>query len=312
MSNFNWEKYQFIDHLNVKKHEVNNLPKGVIISTMCASCKDGLGTNINTDNILKYMQLNNNDIISVKRNAENMRSLIPPKVRKRKTKKVKEKKSGAMFFHQITVVVRVNEGPFQNLEDEAKINFKIFKNGSIQMSGIKKISYLNKALNKLLYRLRSVLAIRDKKTGKIEEINFLENSNDLTVRNFKIDMINSNYQVNMVINRDKLYNLLLKMKVKASYEKCIRACVIIKYTPTFENPNEKDISIFVFQKGNIIITGAKSRSHVISSYKYINDILVNHADEISKDDEKKEEEDLLSLYDDVIKENSHKLEELYA
>ena len=31
------------------------------------------------------------------------------------------------------------------------------------------------------------------------------------VRNFKIDMINSNYQVNMVINRDKLYNLLLKM-----------------------------------------------------------------------------------------------------
>ena len=49
MSNFNWEKYQFIDHLNVKKHEVNNLPKGVIISTMCASCKDGLGTNINID-----------------------------------------------------------------------------------------------------------------------------------------------------------------------------------------------------------------------------------------------------------------------
>ena len=154
MSNFNWGNYQFIDYLNVKKHEVNNLPKGVIISTMCASCKDGLGTNINIDNILKYMQLNNNDIISVKRNADNMRSLIPPKVRKRKTKKVKEKKSGSMFFHQITVVVRVNEGPFQNLKDEPKINFKIFKNGSIQMSGIQKICYLNKALNKLLYRLR--------------------------------------------------------------------------------------------------------------------------------------------------------------
>ena len=68
MSNFNWGNYQFIDYLNVKKHEVNNLPKGVIISTMCASCKDGLGTNINIDNILKYMPLNNNDIISVKRN----------------------------------------------------------------------------------------------------------------------------------------------------------------------------------------------------------------------------------------------------
>ena len=312
MSNFKWGDHQFIDYLNVNKYEVNNLPKGVVISTMCASCKDGLGTDININNMLKYMPLNSDDVISIKRNADNMRSLIPPKVRKRKTKKFKEKKSGSMFFHQITMVVRVNEGDYKNLEDEPKINFKIFKNGSIQMSGIQKISYLNRAINKLLYRLRTVLAVMNKKTNKIEEINFLANPENLTVRNFKIDMINSNYQVNMVINRDKLYNLLLKMKVKASYEKCIRACVIIKYTPKDDNPLEKDISIFVFQKGNIIITGAKSRNHVISSYKYINDILVNHVDEIIKDDDKKEEEDILSLYNDVIKENSHKLEELYA
>ena len=48
-------------------------------------------------------------------------------------------------------------------------------------------------------------------------------------------MINSNSQVNMNIDRDKLYSLLNKKKIKCSYEPCIRACVIIKYTPLEDN-----------------------------------------------------------------------------
>ena len=82
-------------------------------------------------------------------------------------------------------------------------------------------------------------------------------------------MINSHYQVKMQIDRTKLYNLLLKKKIKCTYEPCIRACVIIKYTPTVYNTEGKEISIFIFQKGNIIITGARSKHHIISSNEYI-------------------------------------------
>ena len=46
------------------------------------------------------------------------------------------------------------------------------------------------------------------------------------------------------------------MRVKVTFEKCIRACVIIKYyLRTFISG--KPVSIFVFQAGNIIITELK-------------------------------------------------------
>ena len=37
-------------------------------------------------------------------------------------------------------------------------------------------------------------------------------------------------------------------------KKCIRACVIVKFTPQRNNDEEKEVSIFIFEKGNIIIT----------------------------------------------------------
>ena len=33
------------------------------------------------------------------------------------------------------------------------------------------------------------------------------------------------------------------------YEKCIRACVIVKYTPPRSNEEEKEVSVFIFEKG---------------------------------------------------------------
>ena len=111
-------------------------------------------------------------------------------------------------------------------------------------------------------------------------------------------MINSNYKVNLQIDRAKLFSLLLKKKIKSSFEPCIRACVIIKYTPVVDNDELKEISIFVFQKGNIIITGARRKSHIMAAYKYINNILITHSEEISK----KDEDDLiLDLYNDILK-----------
>jgi hypothetical protein len=130
---------------------------------------------------------------------------------------------------------------------------------------------------------------------------FIENYNNFGLLQFKIDMINSNYKVNMQIDRAKLFSLLLKKKIKSSFEPCIRACVIIKYTPEIDNNDFKEISIFVFQKGNIIITGARRKSHIMASYKYINNILITHSEEISKKDEKDEEDLILDLYNDILK-----------
>jgi TATA-box binding protein (TBP) (component of TFIID and TFIIIB) len=99
----------------------------------------------------------------------------------------------------------------------------------------------------------------------------------------------------VTINREKLNNLLAVKKIKSSYEPCIRACVIIKYVPETENPTKKEISIFVFEQGNIIITGAKNQSQIEQGVKFINNILITHLEDVQK-----------SLLDEVIRKSKFK------
>lgn len=296
MSKINWDSIEITDYINVKDNEIDNLPNGVTISTMCSSCN--LNTVINIVNIEKYLELDMNDVLCVKRNIEKIRTLIPDK-KKNKRDKLKLLKNTNHFYNQITIIMRIGNGPIIDWETEPKINLKLFKNGSVQMSGCKSVYGINKVLNKLLYKLQMVKAKIEE--GKIVEISYVEDITKLNIIKFKIDMINSNYKVNMQIDRPKLFSLLLKKKIKSSYEPCIRACVIIKYTPDINNDEQKEISIFIFQKGNIIITGARRKSHILSAYKYMNDILLTHSDEICKKDEQYEEDIIMNLYNDVLK-----------
>jgi TATA-box binding protein (TBP) (component of TFIID and TFIIIB) len=298
----NWNTFEFKEYIKADPL-MFNLPKGVSISTMCAKCK--LGTELNIDLIKHHLNLNFDDILSVKINNEDMRTLIDAKKKKRRTKR-KVKTTSNPFYNQITVVIRIHEGPITNIHEEPKINLKLFKNGSIQISGLKNIEYTNRALNKLIYCLSQV---KGKMTAenKIIDVQFVENINKLNITDFEIYMINSNYKVNLMIDRAKLYYLLLMKKIKASYEKCVRACVNIKFVPPTHNNEEKDVSVFIFEKGNIIITGARNFNHVISTYNYINDILLNHIDDIVKKDDEIEGNLILQIFDDIYKEHQHRL-----
>ena len=304
MTKFSWKEHPILDLIDFKSHEVDSLPNGVSISTMCCSAK--IGSEIDVENIQNYLQLNKNDVLSVKVNENKIRTLLEQKVKNRRKKKVVKKGKTQKFYNQITVVIRIDNGSCEDINKVKSINVKLFKNGSIQMSGCKRIEEVNTVINKLIYRLKEIKGRRV--DDKIEQIKFVEDASKVNVKDFKIDMINSNYQVNLQIDRSKFYRLLLQKKISASYEKCIRACVIIKYCPTIDNVNDKEISIFVFQKGNIIITGAKSKNQVTAAYKYLNNILIEHADEISKKDEKEEEDTLIKIYKNILDENSHKLD----
>jgi len=315
------KKEDYIDYINVAELELKDLPKDINVSTMSATCK--LSTAINIDNIENYLLLNPNDIITIKINNDKIKTLETLKTKTKRKKKAETTSVNLKnrFYNQITVIVRVSEGnckslkseilnePYQSKHDklslkseilnEPKINMKLFQNGSIQMSGCKSIRNINIALNKLINRLSEIKGKIE--NNKIVEKKFVENSDNITIKNFKVNMINSNYKININIDRYKLYTLLNMKKIKCTFEPCIRACVIVKYVPPENNIDLKTISIFIFQKGNIIITGSRSKSHIMSAYEYINNILNTHINDISKQNDTDDDE-ILNLYSNIVKE----------
>jgi len=289
----NWNKFPFKDLIDVEKFTIKNLQDGIKISTICASCS--VGSDLNLQLIHKYMGLHHEDVLVVKKNNLDYRSLITLKQPKRRSKSEQEKKKTTSFQNSLTIVIRKyhHKVSAEELENEGKVNLKLFNNGSIQMSGCKDIEAVNFALNKLSGILRKGKTV--KINGLKKKIEFAQEPNKVQVSGFKLDMINCNYKVRVSINREKLNNLLLKKKIKSSYEPCIRACVIIKYIPREDNINNKEISIFVFEQGNIIITGAKNKSQIDQAINFINDIIITHINDIQK-----------SLLDEVIRKTKYK------
>lgn len=289
----NWDNFEYIDYLNVNKNEIKNLPCGLSISTMCATAK--LNTKINILNIEKYLQLCPQDILSIEKDT--IKTLIN-KVKYKKMKK-NDNKPKTYFYNQVTIDIRITNNDTLKLDNEPRINIKIFKNGTIQLSGCKTINNTNIVLNKLIFRLKEIKAILE--NNIIIEKFFIDSHDTIEITDFNIYMINTNYTLSMLIDREKLYNLLLKKKIKAVYEPCIRACVIIKYVPPTNNIEEKEVSIFIFQEGNIIITGARSISHILSAYEYTNNILLTHKNDIIKKEEKYEYDDTIKIYNEIMK-----------
>lgn len=277
------------EYINTKLLDMDVLSKIVKISTMSATCK--LGSNINLDYMYKYLKLETGHIVTIK-HKDNERTVEEQK------KKKKKKKS---FHNQISVKIRPDAKKFP----EDKINVKIFKNGSLQMSGIRSLDACNCALNKLINALVKDYAVL-KNNGEMEEIHFVEKKEDVKVTNFKINMINSGFNIGFEVNRDELHSVLLKQKIQCKYEPCIHACVNIKFHP---DSADKKISIFVFESGNIIITGAKQTQPIVESYNYIKKLLNKYKNDIQKTQiskmvlnvqESKEVDDLLDVDDDKL------------
>ena len=283
--------------IDVEKMEINNLPDGVKVATMCSSCV--LGVKLELDNIEKYMALHEDNILTIKRSKENIRTLIELKKPTKRSSNPKYKEVSNNFYNSITLIVRVTTGPTQNINLEPRINVKLFKNGSLQMSGCKNVENINIVLGKILEKLKAVKGKLE--DNKIKEITFIDELYKIAINNFKIDMIYCNYKIQFEIDREKLYDLLKKKKVKCIYEPCIRACVTIKFISTQDNIDSKEVSIFIFKKGNIIITGARSKKQVLEAYNYINNIFITHKDEIIKKSDEEEEKMIFKFYDDVLK-----------
>lgn len=247
----------------------------ISISTITLDCK--LHTLIDVDNFAKNVKLRGDEIVSVKfgnrKDPATNRTIIIPKNKK--------KPSVTNFYNQVTILMKPTNNPDRNY-----INIKVFKNGSLQMTGCKDMDDFYNVTTTLIKILKRGRNIRKEK--KIHHISFLKSPKKIGIFDVKIRMINSGFRLNYKIDRKKLAKLLKKNHKQNTKDKEIgyveckyeptsgHSCVNIKYKyDEFNKP-----SIFVFQTGAIIITGAKNLHIIIMAYHFILKILNKYNNEI--------------------------------
>lgn len=266
---------QLVNDSNIKIG-FNKLPSEIVITTMTFCCNTGV--KFNCENIARYVDLMYCGIVSVKfgKDTDTLtnRSLIPKKKKNKTTKKKKKQE----FYNQVSLYVMI-EG-----KKKKPISVKLFKNGAIQMTGCKTFENAVDALVKIFYELSKIKAIIVTKHGELEiiEKSFVSNRlllNMKDVKDLRISMINSGFTIDFNIDRNKLYNLMLKQDFDVIFDPEKHACVNIKY----EHP-EKIGSIFVFETGKIIITGVQTCFQLIDAYNFINKFLLMNYDKIVKND----------------------------
>lgn len=229
-------------------------PIDVTISTMTIICK--LNTKFNVDNISKYIDLGEDGVVKINYRQDISRSMSTVKT----GTKQKNRKNKNQFYNQTSLII--------NTTTDNLINVKLFINGSIQMTGCKSISGAVEALYKLVKLLSKDKCILNMKTMEIEKKTFVDDKNVLNINNYydvKIAMINSNFDIGFKIDRYKLYVCMTNDKLDVSFDRIIHAGVILRHIV-----GDKTISIFIFESGSIVITGAKDCAHIDEAYIYIN------------------------------------------
>jgi len=235
----------------------NQIPKNVSVSTTGVTFE--LGVNVNLKYVFKLVKLND-ILVGMKYKNE-----------VKQTEEVNMKISEKTFNNQLTMKLKIAEEKF--------VSVKIFLNGSIQIAGSKSIEQINKSIECLLKILKKRYFVESLN----EEIHLVESFN-FAIKDFKINMINSNFYVNYKINIENLYPLVTKRGVKARFEPLSHRCVNIKFVPDTNKETDKPISIFVFESGSITIAGSNSSDEVLEAYNYKNKfILSNYNKLLTKD-----------------------------
>ncbi|AVL94749.1 TATA-box binding protein [Moumouvirus australiensis] len=266
----------YINAYNDTKNFLKN--HNILVSTITLDCK--LGTLIDVDKFAKYVVLKENEIVSVKfgnRNDPATNRIIP--AANIKTKKKPSKKN---FYNQVTILMKPMNNPTRNY-----INIKVFKNGSLQMTGCKDMDDFYDVTMTLIRILKKGRLMKNKK-GESVKIDYIDEPKKIGIFNIKIRMINSNFKLDYKVDREKLAKILKKNHGKYSKDKEIgfveykfkpmggHSCVNIKYS----HENGDKTSIFVFQTGAVIITGAKKFDQIIIAYNFIHKILNKYFEKI--------------------------------
>lgn len=203
---------------------------------------------------------------------------------------LKPKDSKKSFFNQATLVVRREVSPLNWKE----INVKLFRNGGIQMTGVRSLEMSSNTLRWLVSFLQTQCA-----TPVF--------ASPPTICKEQVQLINTDFSVGAKLRRDVLHTVLSETyRLNSSYESAIYQGVKTKYFYNAQRPKDaqpglcpcpklckgtgdgdtigncKKITISPFQTGQVIITGARTMEQINEAYDFIKHVFTKHADSVMR------------------------------
>ena len=270
----------------VKRNTEEIIPSKLRISTMTAICSINL--NIDLTELYKTITISQDidrypHIKSCQFGNKDIKGGVLKKPRKKRNPNINNKRN--YFQNQVTFIILLN-----NIR---KVNLKIFRNGKIQMTGLKSKEEGSIASKTILDKITELNSIN----SNIIADNGCSVDLKNTITDFSIVLINSDFFGGFKIKRETLYEILHSNGFFVSYEPDIYPGVNAKFywnkktigtnnagICSCENQCDgkgdgegegkcKKITIATFQSGNIIITGARSNEQTKDAYLFINSLL---------------------------------------
>jgi len=246
-----------------------NFPKEIKLTTHTLIFKFPIF--LDTKYIANNIPLSLDFVIAVKHGNSNefFRYLIPCNKKKSTTSNTKKKsKKRKNFYFQTTLIIRNGEN---------SINIKLFRNGTIQITGSKNISFVYWAIYKLFY-----IFYNEKESTYAKPFFNCSLSNILS---FNIYMINSTFSLGFEINKDKAYiviNNYFKEKkdenfISCEYDPLRHSGIQIKY-----RTENSELTLILFETGKIIMSGSVVYNDIIQVYKTVMYALLTNYDNIKK------------------------------
>ena len=276
-------KLKIMDNTTV----INNIdilkPTTYRVSTI--TCNASITSTINLIELFDNLNLGDDNGFIWIENGLKKRGVYPKK--KKDTSQNKKKKC---FDNQITVIYKYASDYYPNI--------KIFRNGNIQMTGIRTE---NDGKNIVDIITKEIISIAQNKCPTL--VGTIDN---IQCKDFIIRMINCDFAVPFKIRRKNLHQLLISSKygntcsfqpltypgVKLQYYwnitqlnnhgicKCNKPCYG-KGTGDGDG-NCKKVTIAIFDSGKILITGANSFDQVNKAYDFICKVIMDNELDIKK------------------------------
>jgi len=181
-----------------------------------------------------------------------------------KKSKIRKKKGTDSFYNSFDIKITLID---HSVDVYSNISIFIFPNGKGKATGVRTIKTIQVLHDEIIEIIKYV-------PGCVKEISSID------VENMKLQMICSDFKIKPIkpdpdgwcIRQEELKNILVKTGLRATFSALSRYPGIKLKIESLIDP-AKDIYLFIFRSGSIIITGGKNAKDLSNCYNFITKLI---------------------------------------